>query len=62
MQNERHRSRLAVLCVVAASVCFSTGGLFMKLILLLICLLASIMLKLIHCSDVRAMVKICLLT
>ena len=32
MQNERHRSRLAVLCVVAASVCFSTGGLFMKLI------------------------------
>ena len=32
MQNERRRSRLAVLCVVAASVCFSTGGLFMKLI------------------------------
>ena len=32
MQNERRRSRLAVLCVIAASVCFSTGGLFMKLI------------------------------
>ena len=32
MQNERRRSRLAVLCVAAASVCFSTGGLFMKLI------------------------------
>ena len=32
MQNERRRSRLAMLCVAAASVCFSTGGLFMKLI------------------------------
>ena len=32
MQNERRRSRLSVLCVVAASVCFSTGGLFIKLV------------------------------
>ena len=32
MQNERRRTRLSILCVVAASVCFSTGGLFMKLI------------------------------
>ena len=32
MPNTRDRSSWSVFCVIAASVCFSTGGLFMKLI------------------------------
>ena len=32
MPNARDRSSWSVFCVIAASVCFSTGGLFMKLI------------------------------
>ena len=32
MQYARRRSRLSIACVIAASVCFSTGGLFIKLI------------------------------
>ncbi len=32
MQNENRSSGWSVFCVIAASVCFSTGGLFMKLI------------------------------
>ena len=32
MQKETRHSGLSVFCVIAASVCFSTGGLFMKLV------------------------------
>ncbi len=32
MQNTKRRTWPSVMCVIAASVCFSTGGLFMKLI------------------------------